>query len=624
MIFPPRQHHARNSGRTNRRPRRPWGARPSLGRPSSDRQQRRSQSVGSPTHRFRGGGGGGLPGSEQPSSPDSSDTHPSYLSRLLREFRDRNRDRSRPIDTVDSDSDDVPDPNEKLWAELDLLGAAPWFVARNMHTAAQLQEEVPKVALYRKASALNAIPTAVVGGGGGAGGEGRGRAVPYQLHEKIFDELSTIAAAGLRSSIPSEGRIVICCPADNGHFFVEAVVHMLARRLGADLVCFGLQDLADLKELAQLERRRELLEALPYVCGGSAASKRDEAKLASGVVFRVCDFSLTDHVEKLFVGMAECVEKLSISDAHKPAATLDAGSTAATTNTANTSIESPQQTETVGETAGPAASTEPDTGKGTQKTSPTQQRPLIFYLGGFRDLVSTEVEAGRDILVFLNKAVNSRRQAGHPTIWIGGNCSSKTFYSGLGSGAGWVDDSQVLQVTPPGSSLQRAVLAADMPRWNMQSNVRALKRAMRSGIGGHEAEALAEVLAEWNLRDKSKFRSLLASLESGIWSSEDVWAVAKGIRGRLPGTGPVTEEDIAQAVSTMERSREENNEHAPRYISPDDIPNVAETSSAGDEMGPEETIRNVIGPIDDENSYLQCVQDGLVKPGSCLPEWYQP
>lgn len=489
------------------------------------------------------------------------------LSRLWRDDKDDGKT------AMSSDSEHL---NEQAWATLDLRSAAPWWLARNFHSNAQLQSEVLQVALYQKATMLStAMP------------DTKQETPPYQLHSEIFDELSTMAVASLRSNLPSEARVIIRCPADNGHFFIEAVVKLLAQRLGAHLICFDAQDMADLKDIPQLSQCADVMESLPYV---SYTSQRDQATLSTGQVFRMSEFSLSDHVEKLFLAMFDCIEKPSTERVEPPEATSNIP---------------PNH----------AGNADPDTAENASLSPRKETQRVILYVRDFREIVSTE--AGRDVLISLNKAVTQRRQAGHPVLWIAGNCSSKTFYGPLNTGASWLDESQEVEVTPPGSAIQRAVLAADQPRWNLENNVRSLKRALRdrSQHEGSPAEPLGEWLAQWNLKDKDKYRTLIASLEASIWPSEAISVAVKCICGQTLKTSPVTEEDIAKAILTKEISQGENQEHAPRYIAAGHLPKPPDVENLDNDIDPDEIIDSVLGTIDDENSYLQCVKEGLVKPG---------
>ena len=517
-------------------------------------------------------------GLEVPDSDSDSDStsglhlNMSDLEGTLSNLRKSRRWKSDSKAAMSSGSESV---DGKAWATLDLRAAAPWFLSRNVHSHAQLQRDAPRVALYKKASTLNTVMP-----------DTKPEILPYQLHSDIFDELSTMAVASLRSNLPSDTRVIIKCPADNGHFFIDAVVKLLARSLDAHLICLDAHDIADFNDIPQLSRRADLLESLPFV---SYTSHHDRTTLSTGKVFLVSEFSLSDHVEKLFRAMFDCIEEPASECVDTPEAIADV----------------------------PRGGADPDPPAENNNHKQKKEGPrVIAYVRDFRELLSTE--AGRDTLVFLNKAVTQRREAGLPTLWIGGNCSSKTFYGQLNAGASWLDESQVVQVTPPGSATQRAVLAADQPRWNLENNIRSLKRALRSRLQneGSPAEPLAERLASWDLGDKTKFRQLVSSLEAAIWPSEAVYAAVKCICGRVPKKAPVAEEDIANAVLTKELSQGENQEHAPRYVAAEDAPK--ETPEADDpesNVEPDEIIDNILGGIDDENSYLQCVKDGLIKPG---------
>lgn len=515
----------------------------------------------------------GVPGfySDSDSTSDGSD-----LEAILSKIRESHRRENGNETATSSGNKDV---DGAAWETLDLRVAAPWFLSRNVHTREQLQRDAPRAGLYRKASALNtAMP------------DTEPEILPYQLHRDIFDELSAMVVASLRSSLAWDTRVIIKCPADNGHFFLEAVVGLLARSLDAHLICLDAQDLADLNDIPQLSPRADLLESLPYV---SYTSHHDRTTLSTGNVFLTSEFDMFDHVEKLFRVMFECVEEPAPER-------VDTRQAAADVPKSSIALDPPAE---------------------NNNPRRTKEGPrLIAYVRDFRELLSTE--AGRDVVVFLNEAVTQRREAGLQTVWIGGNCSSKNFYGPLGSGASWLDESQSVQVTPPGSAVQRAVLAADQPRWNLENNIRNLKRALRGRLQheGSPAEPLAERLAPWDLGDKTKFRQLVSSLEAAIWPSEAVNAVAKCVCGRTPNTGPVALEDISNAVLVKESSREENQGAAPSYVAVEDAPR--ETPDAEDRESnadPDEVIKKVLGDIDEENSYLQCVKDGLVKPGLSHP-----
>ncbi|KAG7406358.1 ATPase family AAA domain-containing protein 1-A [Fusarium oxysporum f. sp. rapae] len=511
-------------------------------------------------------------GSTSSSDKDSDfDTDSSDVEAILSKLQEEDR-----IDAETIMSSEAEHLNEQAWAKLDLQSAAPWWLAQNFYNHTQLQSEFLPIALYQNTTMLSTtMPDKKWG------------TYRYQLHSEIFEELATMTVASLRSNLQAEARIIIRCPADNGQLFLEAVVKLLAQRLGALLICFDAQDMADLKDIQQVSHCANKMESLPYV---SYTSQRDRVTLSTGQTFWVTGFGRSDHLQKLFLAMFDCIEKPSIERDKPPKATSNSALDHADNDNSDT------------------------TEKASLSPLKEAQR-VIFYVRDFRAIVSTKT--GRDVMYSLNKAIIQRRQAGHPVVWIAGDCSSKRFYGSLDAGACWLDESQVVDVTPPGSAIQRAVLTADQPRWNLENNIRSLKRMLRdrSSHEGSPVEPLAEWQAEWNLKDKDKYRRLITSLEASIWPSEVIAATVKCICGQTPKASPVTEADIAKAILTRDISRAENQEHARRYIATEDFPKPPDMEDPDDTIDLDEIIDDVLGPIDDENAYLQCVKEGLVKPG---------
>jgi hypothetical protein len=168
-------------------------------------------------------------------------------------------------------------------------------------------------------------------------------------------------------------------------------------------------------------------------------------------------------------------------------------------------------------------------------------------------------ELGRAVILALDKAVEDRRAKGLSTVMIGSYCSVDIlgdFYRSsnrptnpLQFKENGIRGGHVVDITLPGSSTQRAVLANDRPRWIMDANIRRLKQALRARPDHERSKELSSLLIPWDI-DGLPIRfqeSLRKSLETPFWSRGLVQEVVLSVYG-VTDLGELKLEDFADSI----------------------------------------------------------------------------
>jgi hypothetical protein len=455
-------------------------------------------------------------------------------------------------------TDPDPEPYHFLARE------AAWFLEQNTITAEKLANRSPIIQTYQPASVL--IDAAVTSPS----------SAPYKIHIDLFRNLKYTIDACIRSHHKEETPIVIRCPVDFGHFFLDSVVELLAKDIGADVVHIDAQDFADLGEIIGNNSLKEALSRLPYLCdwGDVGNTEPDRYDDLSGRNKARCDASLHSLVESI----VDCI---------------------------------------------PSQKTGKDEA-GDQPGPPPTRRLLFLHIRDFKEMIASCF--GRAVILALNKAIDERRDRGQATILIGSFCSadilgefqlSKNFngsrnrFTALGISGGLIVD-----VTPPGSSNQRAVLSDDRFRWIMASNIRRLKHALRARVENSGSDALSNYMRQWDISDEME--SFRKSLEGSFWSRTRIEETVRTACGAAQ-QNTLKLEDMAAAVQVKDSSRGANAMFAESVQAPGIIIQAQQLSTDTTNSKIDEKIADLTENGTDVEKELS---RGIVKRGDALVATY--
>ncbi|KAF2396081.1 AAA-domain-containing protein [Trichodelitschia bisporula] len=424
-------------------------------------------------------------------------------------------------------ADTAEQPKEGLVAE-----RAAWFQATRTATAKKMAEKALEIQTYQSTPVLIDSTT----------NQTAQTTVRYKVHIDLYQGLKTSVKASLSTLTTSddedalrEMRTIIRCPMDHGMYYLDAVVEMLAKDLEAHVIHVDSQDLADVAQyLGEFNEGRVKLEkALTqthYVCHPAGESESEVSVYDSD--YCPTSLAMTRQLNAFWDAILDsCAGPIGDAKADNDA-TSDAGS-------------------------------DSDDEDKTPKVKP-HGTPLFIHLRDFKEVAASRF--GKTVLESLDERLNERRERGQPALFIGSFCTARLLgemrhpSAKHDSNNPLKPDGQIVDITPPANSLQRAVLSNDLFRWNLETNVRRLKHAVRAlGNRTPAADDLFHPLTSW---DTSLLpESLRKSLEKAVWPQSQVMKVAKLVCG-LPTGQEVKLADLADLVRVKDSCDELNSSFA--------------------------------------------------------------
>jgi hypothetical protein len=397
-----------------------------------------------------------------------------------------------------------------------LLEKVPWFFVRNVATSEDLSQRALAIHTY-ETTGFREVAL-----------EEEQTICRYKIHVDLFHSLKTMFDASLRNrSHPhsddefSDTRLLIRCPVDHGTYFLDAAVELLAKDIHADLIRIDTQDLLDLAQYVDDADNglQDLCLALNYSCHSDEGPSREDHS------YQVENQKQSDALEKDLSTILYSI----INSAVAKASCMQLDGIAMSTETASK----------------PAA--------------------LILHVRDFKEMMSHGF--GRSIVAGFGRLIREKRQRGEPAVLIGSFCSSSILTDlqsdqALQKATTSRGPERVVDLTPPGSGRQRAILANDHPRWNLETNVRRLQYALRH-IGAQIPEEgdLLHPLTSWDTVELAE--SLRTDLETSMWSQGRVLMTATYVRhGNTERLLKI--EHLAKAIQVIKSCFELNSEFAGR------------------------------------------------------------
>lgn len=450
----------------------------------------------------------------------------------------------------------------------------------------------------------------------------------YAIHTDIFRYLRDVVSASLQSREEVDSQVLLWCPTNFGHYFLDCVVSLLAMELQCDVIHLDSQVLADLavEMISSHGSTRDILENLPYSSytgesvdgfqNGDNIEKITKSR-QQGTLRTICR-AICHYQENMRSpsrnnqSIPAPISEVPAVAATQPTQNAGAGSSEEPKPSEDMNIpkipkesESEQRTHTSGSTG------EEEDNSSSTATDSVAPTPVIIHVRDFQELSSRK--EGQEVLqCLLVEGVMELRKRRSPAILVGSYCTSlkaPPMYLACSKAQ------QAIPVTPPGWSRQRAVFANDRFRWNASVNIRNLKHSLRERAKQQPIGALADIMADWDLKP---FPELKASLERQLWPRTRIYDTARVVYGSKFVSGAQCSDssvnlcvkDVAEKVLLMDSCNEHN--IGPSHVTENP---AGEAEARGDQEYPLIIAQTLDGYSPEDRSLLQPIADGMKSTG---------